>query len=169
MPLIAETGGQNAMIVDSSALAEQVVADVLASAFDSAGQRCSALRVLCLQDDVADRLLDMLQGAMQELRVGDPRALATDIGPVIDAEARGTIEAHIAAHAGQAAAGSGALGADAAEQPAKGTFVAPTMIEIDGVAELEREVFGPVLHVLRYRARRARRAARRRSTPPATA
>ena len=93
--LIAETGGQNAMIVDSSALAEQVVIDALSSAFDSAGQRCSALRVLCLQDDIAEPVLAMLKGALQELVLGDPRRLATDIGPVIDAEARATLAAHI--------------------------------------------------------------------------
>ena len=90
--LIAETGGQNAMIVDSSALPEQAVADALTSAFDSAGQRCSALRVLCVQDDIADRLLPMLEGAMRELRIGDTRSLATDVGPVIDAEARTNLE-----------------------------------------------------------------------------
>src|SRR5205807_477765 len=94
VPLIAETGGQNAMIVDSSALAEQVVADVLASAFDSAGQRCSALRLLYLQEEVADRILTMLAGAMAELRIGDPALLATDIGPVIDEEARQALERH---------------------------------------------------------------------------
>jgi RHH-type proline utilization regulon transcriptional repressor/proline dehydrogenase/delta 1-pyrroline-5-carboxylate dehydrogenase len=103
VPLIAETGGQNAMIVDSSALAEQVVADVLASAFDSAGQRCSALRVLCVQDDVADRVLAMLQGAMAELRVGNPARLRTDMGPVIDAEAQAR---HRGAHRKMAAKGS---------------------------------------------------------------
>ncbi len=95
IPLIAETGGQNAMIVDSSALAEQVVTDVVASAFDSAGQRCSALRVLCVQDDVADRVLEMLKGAMAECRLGNPENLAIDIGPVIDGEAKTTIDKHI--------------------------------------------------------------------------
>src|SRR4029077_11413621 len=97
VPLIAETGGQNALVVDSSALAEQVVADVLMSAFDSAGQRCSALRVLCLQEDVADHVLAMLRGALAELAVGNPDRLSTDIGPVITAEARDGIEAHIRA------------------------------------------------------------------------
>src|SRR5690606_1423817 len=97
IPLVAETGGQNAMIVDSSALAEQVVEDVIMSAFDSAGQRCSALRVLYVQDDVADRLLTMIKGAMSELRVGDPMALASDVGPVIDAKARDSINEHIEA------------------------------------------------------------------------
>ncbi len=148
VPLIAETGGQNAMIVDSSALAEQVVADAVASAFDSAGQRCSALRVLCLQEDVADRVLEMLRGAMAELRIGRPDQLATDVGPVIDAEARDGILRHVAAlrergravhqvpvppHAG-----------------AEGTYVPPTLIELKDLSELEREVFGPVLHVVRY-------------------
>ncbi|MFQ7388255.1 MAG: aldehyde dehydrogenase family protein [Escherichia sp.] len=95
IPLIAETGGMNAMIVDSSALTEQVVIDVLASAFDSAGQRCSALRVLCLQDEIADHTLKMLRGAMAECRMGNPGRLTTDIGPVIDSEAKANIERHI--------------------------------------------------------------------------
>src|SRR4029077_4522189 len=95
LPLIAETGGLNAMVVDSSALAEQVVIDVLSSAFDSAGQRCSALRILCLQSDVADRVIAMLKGAMAELEVGDPRKLSVDVGPVITAEARAAIVSHI--------------------------------------------------------------------------
>ena len=103
MPFIAETGGQNAMIVDSSALAEQVVADVLASAFDSAGQRCSAARLLYVQADIADRLLAMLAGAMAELTIGDPALLATDVGPVIDAAAQEALEHHAArmAHEGR--------------------------------------------------------------------
>jgi RHH-type proline utilization regulon transcriptional repressor/proline dehydrogenase/delta 1-pyrroline-5-carboxylate dehydrogenase len=146
VPLVAETGGQNAMVVDSSALAEQVVADVLASAFDSAGQRCSALRVLCLQDDVAERVLEMLQGAMRELAVGDPRLLATDVGPVIDREAQANIRRHIAAMQ----ANGRTVTQPAAADDSRGTFVAPTLIEIDGLDELEREVFGPVLHLLRY-------------------
>ncbi len=148
IPLIAETGGQNAMIVDSSALAEQVVADVLNSAFDSAGQRCSALRVLCLQEDIADRTLDMLTGAMHELTLGNPDRLSTDVGPVIDAEAKRGIDAHIAAMRDK--------GRRVAQMPmpegcAPGTFVPPTLIEIDSIDELKREVFGPVLHVVRYR------------------
>jgi len=145
--LVAETGGQNAMVVDSSALAEQVVNDVIASAFDSAGQRCSALRVLCLQRDIADRVLAMLIGAMQELRLGDPAELATDVGPVIDQEARGRLLAHI-----EAMRGKGRLlyqcPLDASH--AQGYFVPPTLIEIDGIGVLEQEVFGPVLHVLRF-------------------
>lgn len=94
-PLIAETGGLNAMIVDSSALTEQVVTDVVASAFDSAGQRCSALRILCIQEDVAEHTLQMLRGAMAECRMGNPERLSTDVGPVIDAEAKTGIERHI--------------------------------------------------------------------------
>lgn len=147
IPLIAETGGQNAMIVDSSALPEQVVADVLTSAFDSAGQRCSALRILCLQDDIADRTLTMLKGAMAELRVGRTDRLAIDIGPVIRDEARRGIESHIAAMQTKGRTVTQLpLPADAIH----GTFVPPTIIELDSIAELSREVFGPVLHVVRY-------------------
>ena len=145
--LVAETGGQNAMIVDSSALAEQVVVDVLASAFDSAGQRCSALRVLCVQEEAADRLFHMLEGAMQELNVGNPAQLKTDVGPVIDAEAKGIIDKHIA---GMQANGHKVLQGAAALGNAKSTFVPPTVIAINKLAELKREVFGPVLHILRY-------------------
>jgi RHH-type transcriptional regulator, proline utilization regulon repressor / proline dehydrogenase / delta 1-pyrroline-5-carboxylate dehydrogenase len=147
--LIAETGGQNAMIVDSSALLEQVVHDVIASAFNAAGQRCSALRVLFLQEDIADRALSLLAGAMDLLKIGDPALLATDVGPVIDAEARATLEAHAAAivpgarwhHRVAVAPGN-----------VQGHFVAPLAVEIDGIERLEREVFGPILHVVRYRA-----------------
>ncbi|MFT3972270.1 MAG: trifunctional transcriptional regulator/proline dehydrogenase/L-glutamate gamma-semialdehyde dehydrogenase [Amaricoccus sp.] len=148
IPLIAETGGQNAMIVDSSALAEQVVADVIASAFDSAGQRCSALRVLCLQDEVADRILAMLRGALKELAIGRTDRLSVDVGPVITAEAQGVIEAHVAA---MAAKGHPVDRLPLPAETAAGTFVAPTIVEIDGIAALGREVFGPVLHVVRYR------------------
>jgi RHH-type proline utilization regulon transcriptional repressor/proline dehydrogenase/delta 1-pyrroline-5-carboxylate dehydrogenase len=148
VPLIAETGGQNAMVVDSSALAEQVVADVLASAFDSAGQRCSALRVLCVQDEVAERVREMLLGAMRELALGDPRALATDVGPVIDADAQGLIERHIDA---LRVRGRRVWQPAAAPAAASGSFVAPTLIEIERLDELQREVFGPVLHLLRWR------------------
>ncbi|MBL0900717.1 MAG: L-glutamate gamma-semialdehyde dehydrogenase, partial [Reyranella sp.] len=148
VPLIAETAGQNAMIVDSSALAEQAVGDVLVSAFDSAGQRCSALRILCLQEDVADRLLEMLKGAMRELRLGDPGRLSTDVGPVIGAEARQAIEKHVG---GMRARGFRVHSLPLPEGAAHGTFVAPTIVEIGSVADVEREVFGPVLHVLRYR------------------
>jgi RHH-type proline utilization regulon transcriptional repressor/proline dehydrogenase/delta 1-pyrroline-5-carboxylate dehydrogenase len=148
VPLIAETGGQNAMIVDSSALTEQVVADVIASAFDSAGQRCSALRVLCLQEEIADRTLAMLKGAMAELRVGPTDRLSADVGPVISAEAQAGIEAHVARLRGLGRpVHRAALPAEAEH----GTFVPPTLIEIERLADLEREVFGPVLHVVRFR------------------
>lgn len=147
VPLIAETGGQNALVVDSSALTEQVVADVLVSAFDSAGQRCSALRVLCLQEEIADRTLTMLRGAMAELSVGNPDRLSTDIGPVITDEARDNIAAHIAA---MRKAGCAVHQLPLPEACAAGSFVAPTIIEIPNIAVLKQEVFGPVLHVLRY-------------------
>ena len=147
VPLIAETGGLNAMIVDSSALPEQVVADVLNSAFDSAGQRCSALRLLCVQQEIASRLLPMLEGAMAELAIGDPWHFATDIGSVISVEAQEGIERHVAAmQAGGFAVRRAALpsGLD------RGFFVAPTILYIGSVADLTREVFGPVLHVLTF-------------------
>ncbi|RKP45655.1 trifunctional transcriptional regulator/proline dehydrogenase/L-glutamate gamma-semialdehyde dehydrogenase [Trinickia fusca] len=147
IPLIAETGGQNAMIVDSSALAEQVVADVLQSSFDSAGQRCSALRVLCLQDDVAERTLTMLKGAMRELAAGNPDRLSTDVGPVIDGDAKRTIDTHVASMREK---GRPVTQLPLPEGCAHGTFVPPTLIEIDSIDELKREVFGPVLHVVRY-------------------
>src|SRR5690606_13070816 len=149
IPLIAETGGQNALIVDSSALTEQVVYDVLSSAFDSAGQRCSALRVLCVQEDCADRTLAMLRGARSDWRVGRPERLPPDTGPAIDAEAQAVIERHVQAM--RAAGRAIDRHPMDAEQTRHGTFVAPTLIEISDIAELEREVFGPVLHVLRYR------------------
>ena len=148
LPLIAETGGLNAMVVDSSALAEQVVVDVMSSAFDSAGQRCSALRILCLQDDVADRMLAMLKAAMAELEVGDPRALSVDVGPVITAEAREAIVGHIAKMRG---GGHVVTQTPLCESAQRGTFVPPTLIEVNTIADVEREVFGPVLHVLRYK------------------
>jgi RHH-type proline utilization regulon transcriptional repressor/proline dehydrogenase/delta 1-pyrroline-5-carboxylate dehydrogenase len=144
IPCIAETSGLNAMIVDSSALPEQVVADVVSSAFDSAGQRCSALRLLCLQDDVADRVLDMLRGAMALLVVGDPRRLETDVGPIIDAEAHGRIVTYIEA---MRAAGRPVFQARPAPP---GSFVAPSLIELDQVKDLTQEVFGPVLHAVRF-------------------
>ena len=148
IPLIAETGGQNAMIVDSSALAEQVVIDVLASAFDSAGQRCSALRVLCLQDDIAGRTLTMLKGAMAELAIGSPDRLANDIGPVITAAAKDTIDQHVAEMRRR---GRSVFQVDLPPETANGTFVPPTLIEIDSLADLTEEVFGPVLHVVRFK------------------
>ena len=150
IPLIAETGGQNAMIVDSTALPEQVVADVLASSFDSAGQRCSALRVLCLQQEIADGVLEMLGGAIAELRIGDPADVRSDVGPVIDAEARNGLEAHVAA---MREIGATIRRLPLPEACAQGTFVAPTVIEIERFEQLGREQFGPVLHVLRFRAR----------------
>jgi RHH-type proline utilization regulon transcriptional repressor/proline dehydrogenase/delta 1-pyrroline-5-carboxylate dehydrogenase len=147
--LIAETGGQNAMLVDSSALPEQVVKDVIASAFMSAGQRCSALRVLYLQADIADNVCDLLSGAMQELCIGDPRKLSTDVGPVIDLDALAILEAH-AERMGK----EGRLIARARmPENLPGHFFAPCAFEIDGIKSLDREVFGPVLHVVRYRAR----------------
>jgi len=149
IPLIAETGGQNAMIVDSSALPEQVIADVLTSAFDSAGQRCSALRLLYLQEDIADRVLPMLAGSMAELTLGDPGLLSTDIGPVIDRDSQAALQRH----------------AERMEREARllfkctlpadteyGTFFAPRAYQIDSAHRLSGEVFGPILHVIRWRA-----------------
>ena len=147
--LIAETGGQNAMIVDSSALAEQVVQDVIASGFDSAGQRCSALRVLCLQDEIAGRVLEMLEAAMGELAIGNPAHLATDVGPVIDEAARAGLLAHIEQ---MRAAGYRVVQCALPGEAEVGCFVPPTLIEIDSLAVLQGEVFGPVVHVLRYAA-----------------
>lgn len=149
--LIAETGGQNAMIVDSTALAEQVCADVLNSAFDSAGQRCSALRILCVQEDVADRMLAMIKGAMDELRVGKPSKLTTDVGPVIDAEAQQNLLSHINKMKGSAKAYHEVRLSDDVDR-ANSTFVAPILFELNNLNEVKREVFGPVLHVVRYRA-----------------
>jgi len=148
--LIAETGGQNAMIVDSSALIEQVVADVVTSAFDSAGQRCSALRVLCVQDDIAERTIEMLLGAMRELRLGAPARFATDVGPVIDDEALAAIERHIDTLQKAGRRVHRPLPVDPSAV-AHGSFVAPALIELNHIGELTREVFGPVLHVIRYR------------------
>ncbi|WP_029604014.1 bifunctional proline dehydrogenase/L-glutamate gamma-semialdehyde dehydrogenase PutA [Kozakia baliensis] len=147
VPFIAETGGQNAMIVDSSALAEQAVTDILASAFDSAGQRCSALRVLLVQEDCADHVLDMLCGAMRELRLGNPAKLETDIGPVISAEAQANIEDHIDR---MRRAGRKIWHTELSPDCAHGHFVPPTLIEIGRVADIGGEVFGPVLHVRRF-------------------
>jgi RHH-type proline utilization regulon transcriptional repressor/proline dehydrogenase/delta 1-pyrroline-5-carboxylate dehydrogenase len=148
--LIAETGGQNAMIVDSSALPEQVVADVLTSAYDSAGQRCSALRVLCVQDDIGDHVLAMLKGAMRELTLGDPRRLATDVGPVIDTDARRTLLAHLER---MRAKRFPVFELPLPPSSTRGSFVAPALVElpgIDALVALTREVFGPVLHVVRW-------------------
>jgi RHH-type proline utilization regulon transcriptional repressor/proline dehydrogenase/delta 1-pyrroline-5-carboxylate dehydrogenase len=152
VPLIAETGGQNAMIVDSSALPEQVVADATNSAFDSAGQRCSALRVLCVQEDIADRVIEMLEGAMDELAMGDPERLSVDVGPVIDEGARKMLAGYIDSMRGRGARVRQVPGhVSMLDTAQRGTFVPPTIIEISRLAELEREVFGPVLHVLRFR------------------
>src|SRR5438874_6170230 len=151
VPLIAETGGQNAMLVDSSALAEQVVADVLVSAFDSAGQRCSALRLLYLQEDIAERILAMLAGAMAELEIGDPALLATDLGPVIDEKARQALENHAARMARE---GRLVHQCRLSPETGHGSFFAPRAFEIDSAGRLDREVFGPILHVIRWPADR---------------
>jgi len=150
VPLIAETGGQNAMIIDSTSLPEQVVKDAVQSAFLSAGQRCSALRVLCVQNDIADRIIDLLQGAMAELKTGNPCLHSTDVGPVIDAEAQKGLTGYIEQmkdHARLLA--QTPLHADANQ----GTFVPPTAFEIDSIDRLGREQFGPIMHLVRYKAR----------------
>ncbi len=146
--LIAETGGQNAMVADSSALPEQLVHDAVTSAFDSAGQRCSALRLLCLQDDIADRVLPLLKGAMAELALGNPTRLSVDVGPVISVDAQQALDAHIER---MRAAGHDVHQMKLPAETQYGTFVPPTLIEIGSVSDLPGEVFGPVLHVLRYR------------------
>ncbi len=145
VPLIAETGGINAMIVDATALPEQVADDVVTSAFRSAGQRCSALRLLFVQDDVADRTIEMIAGAARELRIGDPRELATHIGPVIDAVAKQRLESHIARMKNEARV-------HFAGTAPSGNYVAPHIFELADADQLTEEVFGPVLHVVRYRA-----------------
>ena len=146
IPLIAETDGRNAMIVNSSALPEQVVGDVIASAFNSAGQRCSALRVLCLQDDIADPVLEMLKGAMAELKMGDPARLETDVGPVINSSAQAALHDYIESKRShilfQTPLPSCSMG---------GTFVAPTLLHMNSINELTHEVFGPILHVIRFK------------------
>jgi RHH-type transcriptional regulator, proline utilization regulon repressor / proline dehydrogenase / delta 1-pyrroline-5-carboxylate dehydrogenase len=146
IPLIAETGGQNCMLVDSSALIEQVSQDVLSSAFDSAGQRCSALRVLCVQEDIADQLIGMIKGAIQEWTLGCPEELSTDIGPLIDAPAKQNIEAHLS----EMQAKGAKVWASSFAPSNNGHFLPPHIIEIDSLSVLKREVFGPVLHILRY-------------------
>jgi RHH-type proline utilization regulon transcriptional repressor/proline dehydrogenase/delta 1-pyrroline-5-carboxylate dehydrogenase len=150
VPLIAETGGINAMIVDATALPEQVTDDVVTSAFRSAGQRCSALRLLCLQDDIAERMIDMIVGAARELKVGDPREVSTHVGPVIDAEAKQKLDRWIA-DKDNAAMVRFRFDRDQ-KLPAGGTYVGPTLIELDRARDLKEEVFGPVLHVVRWRA-----------------
>jgi RHH-type proline utilization regulon transcriptional repressor/proline dehydrogenase/delta 1-pyrroline-5-carboxylate dehydrogenase len=147
--LIAETGGQNALIADSSALPEQLVKDAIAGAFQSAGQRCSATRVLFVQADIADKVIAMLAGAMGELKVGDPGLLSTDVGPVIDEEARTVLEQHAARMDREATL---IRRIELPIETANGTFVAPRAYEIDSLSRLEREVFGPILHVIRWRA-----------------
>ncbi len=149
-PLIAETGGVNAMIVDSTALLEQAVRDAVASAFQSAGQRCSACRLVCVQTEIADRFMDMLAGAMAELRIGDPRLQETDVGPVIDAAARDAIEAHVAAM--EKSARLIALAPAAVGPNANGHFVSPVAFELKSIGDLQQEIFGPVLHVVRFEA-----------------
>jgi RHH-type transcriptional regulator, proline utilization regulon repressor / proline dehydrogenase / delta 1-pyrroline-5-carboxylate dehydrogenase len=148
--LIAETGGQNAMLVDSSALPEQVIADVVQSAFNSAGQRCSALRVLFVQEEIADRILQLLAGYMDEMVLGDPALLATDVGPVIDDGARAMLEAHAESIVKEA---RWAHHCRRDSWHGQGTFVAPLAVEIDSLERLKGEVFGPILHVIRYSAR----------------
>ena len=147
VPLIAETGGLNAMLVDSSALAEQVVTDALASAFDSAGQRCSALRILCLQQEIAPRVIEILAGATAELRMGDPARLSTDVGPVIDRDALAMLEQHAARMDREAKL---LCKARLPDELAGGLFFAPRAYELASLAPIEREVFGPILHVVRF-------------------
>jgi RHH-type proline utilization regulon transcriptional repressor/proline dehydrogenase/delta 1-pyrroline-5-carboxylate dehydrogenase len=147
IPFIAETGGQNAMIVDSSALPEQVTRDVISSAFQSAGQRCSACRVVFLQEDVAPAMTEMIAGAMQALKVGNPSDLATDLGPVIDEDARKALEQHVEwleRHAKRICR------LPVPNEAARGSFVAPSLYEIESLSQLNRENFGPILHVIRF-------------------
>jgi RHH-type proline utilization regulon transcriptional repressor/proline dehydrogenase/delta 1-pyrroline-5-carboxylate dehydrogenase len=146
VPLIAETGGINAMIADATALPEQVADDVVTSAFRSAGQRCSALRLLFVQEDVADRMIEMISGAARELKIGDPSDPATHVGPVIDREAKERLDAHIARMTREARVHF------AGRAPAIGNFVAPHIFELADARQLTEEVFGPILHVVRYRA-----------------
>ncbi|HTL49480.1 MAG TPA: L-glutamate gamma-semialdehyde dehydrogenase, partial [Steroidobacteraceae bacterium] len=149
--LIAETGGQNVMLVDSSALPEQVVSDAVTSAFNSVGQRCSALRVLFVQEDIAPRVLELLAGVMDTLAIGDPALLSSDVGPAIDADAQATLEAHAEAIV------QGSAWHHRARLPSglpRGHWFAPLAVEIDGIERLTREVFGPVLHVVRFRGSR---------------
>ena len=148
VPLIAETGGINAMIVDATALPEQVCDDVLASAFRSAGQRCSALRLLCLQEEIADALIALIAGAARELSIGDPRLVGTHVGPVIDAEAKAKLDDWLDE---QERAGRLRFRWDRHRRlPAQGTYVAPAIVELDRASALDREIFGPVLHVVRW-------------------
>ena len=150
VPFIAETGGINAMIADATALPEQICDDVITSAFRSAGQRCSALRLLCIQEDVADHVIGMIAGATAELVVGDPREIATHVGPVIDEDARERLDGWISDHKGQLRFTRRQSG----RMPSKGLYVPPSIIELKRVGDLQEEVFGPVLHVVRWRADR---------------
>ncbi|MEM7429835.1 MAG: bifunctional proline dehydrogenase/L-glutamate gamma-semialdehyde dehydrogenase PutA, partial [Pseudomonadota bacterium] len=147
VPLIAETGGINAMVVDSTALPEQAIGDLIASAYDSAGQRCSAARVVFVQDDIAPRFTTMLQGAVEELKLGDPLDYATDVGPVIDEDARKSLDAHKAAMASKART---LIDLAQTAETRNGTFVTPAAYEINDLRELKREIFGPVVHLIRY-------------------
>ena len=154
--LIAETGGQNAMVVDSTALPEQVVKDAVLSAFGSAGQRCSACRILCVQEEVADNLIELLQGTMAELVVGNPLYAATDVGPVIDADAKQSLDAHIERMAAEPTAtilAQTPMSASSVVSEERSTFVLPTAIEVKSIDVIGGEHFGPILHVLRYQAR----------------
>ncbi len=148
VPLIAETGGINPMIVDATALPEQVTDDVVTSAFRSAGQRCSALRLLCVQEDVADRMVEMIAGAARELKVGDPREPSTHVGPVIDAEAKERLDRWIA---DMDRKGRVRFRWDSFQPLPSGTFVAPAIVALDRASDLKEEVFGPILHVVRWR------------------
>ena len=145
VPLIAETGGLNAMLVDSTALPEQVIDAVVQSAFRSAGQRCSALRLLCVHEGIADGVIEMLRGALAELTLGDPALLATDVGPVIDDEAHAGIAAHV-----QRLKREATLLAETPLRSALPRLIAPVAFEIGAIADLTQEIFGPVLHVVRW-------------------
>jgi RHH-type proline utilization regulon transcriptional repressor/proline dehydrogenase/delta 1-pyrroline-5-carboxylate dehydrogenase len=150
VPLIAETGGINPMIVDATALPEQVTDDVVTSAFRSAGQRCSALRLLCVQEDVAEHIIEMIAGAARELKLGDPREVSTHVGPVIDAEAKDKLDRWIATMEAQ---GRVRFRWDRFKPlPTVGTYVPPTIVMLDRASDLKEEVFGPILHVVRWRA-----------------
>src|SRR5699024_10875371 len=147
--LIAETGGQNAMIVDSTALPEQVVKDAVLSAFGSAGQRCSACRILCLQQDIADSVIELLKGNMAELVVGNPSNVTTDVGPVIDKEAQKGLRGHIEAMRNDSRArviAQTPISSESANNLSNSTFVLPTAIEVDGIDVIGGEHFGPILH-----------------------
>ncbi|HPN07371.1 MAG TPA: aldehyde dehydrogenase family protein, partial [Hyphomonadaceae bacterium] len=146
-PLIAETGGLNAMFCDTTALKEQVVDDVIMSGFRSAGQRCSALRILFLPHETADDIVEMIKGAMDVLVMGDPADPSTDVGPIIDAEARKTLDDHLAK---MTAAGFGTYQRDIGALRETGTFFGPAIVELPSLLHIDKEVFGPILHVIRY-------------------